>query len=154
MYIINIIQYYSSKYNIYCKKIQCFLFIFIDTNVKICYKFDGWYTDDGTFENKFESKFVPMENITLYAKFEATYTDVLTIDKAARVVPQEGYEITYSQGFFDKLKPQSSYTVTVDITGYPNYFDSGYITKKEICTAWCKFLFFVFRFKTALPPRQ
>lgn len=34
------------------------------------YKFKGWFTDDGTFENKFNFETPITENITLYAKFE------------------------------------------------------------------------------------
>lgn len=36
---------------------------------KQCYIFDGWYTDDGTFENEWDFNTPINENITLYAKW-------------------------------------------------------------------------------------
>ncbi len=70
------------------------------------YIFGGWYTDNGTFAKAFDSRFMPKENVTLYAKWTAQqYTVSFHINGGTGETPQP-ITVTYDKPYGQLPKPE------------------------------------------------
>ncbi len=78
------------------------------------FTFDGWFTDNGTFENAFTADTAVTENITVYAKWNAE-TAVYTLTIGAESNGGVGYTRTITVGGTENLK--NKYLVTAITEG-------------------------------------
>ena len=84
------------------------------TPTRIGYKFEGWYLDDGTFNNKVENGYTVTEDITLYAKWTANKHVITFINNKASVPGTETLDVTFDEKIDNITKPIKMYTVTLD----------------------------------------
>ena len=77
------------------------------------FTFDGWFTDNGTFENAFTADTAVTENITVYAKWNAAYTLTIGTESEGGV----GYTRTITVGGTKSANLENKYLVTAITEG-------------------------------------
>ncbi len=78
----------------------------LPTPTRTGYRFDGWFTDNGTFAAPYESRFVPKESITLYAKWTAeSYSVSFNINGGTGETPAP-ITVTYGGTYGTLPKPE------------------------------------------------
>ena len=82
------------------------------------YTFEGWYLDDGTFNNKVENGYTVTEDMTLYAKWTANKHKITLNNNKASVPGTEELDVTFDEAISNIDAPVKMYTVTLD-KNYP-----------------------------------